>query len=311
MLLDVLSRKKARRYELVRKEAYSRAHKVRLILVDELDALITSKQTLLYNLFDWPCHSNSNLIVLAIANTMDLPERLQQKIASRIGSNRLIYEPYNRLQILEILTSRLGDAMNVFDPRSLDYVARKVSLYSGDIRRSLTIAKKAVESCRDAGQCKKVTYLNVMDAFDELCNSKMAKVIRQLCRNEVIVLLAIHHELNLNRVDKVLMDAVQDRCNQILNQIYHYTCNPMQRQMRTPQFREIVKRLQAFGIVQLQIDRQKIVDDVSVGLAVFTDELINALLKDPVKKFKHLLKQVARYLQPLRLLLEEAENIAF
>jgi len=72
------------------------ADKLRVLLIDELDALVTKKQTLLYNLFDWPCHSHSKLLVIAIANTMDLPEKLQQKIASRIGNNRLVYEPYNR-----------------------------------------------------------------------------------------------------------------------------------------------------------------------------------------------------------------------
>ena len=52
------------------------ADKLRVLLIDELDALVTKKQTLLYNLFDWPCHSHSKLLVIAIANTMDLPEKL-------------------------------------------------------------------------------------------------------------------------------------------------------------------------------------------------------------------------------------------
>lgn len=52
------------------------ASKIRVVLIDELDALVTKKQTLLYNLFDWPCHAHSRLLVLAIANTMDLPEKL-------------------------------------------------------------------------------------------------------------------------------------------------------------------------------------------------------------------------------------------
>jgi origin recognition complex subunit 1 len=54
----------------------SSADKLRVLLIDELDALVTKKQTLLYNLFDWPCHSHSKLLVIAIANTMDLPEKL-------------------------------------------------------------------------------------------------------------------------------------------------------------------------------------------------------------------------------------------
>lgn len=52
------------------------ADKLRIVLIDELDALVTKKQTLLYNLFDWPCHAHSRLLVIAIANTMDLPEKL-------------------------------------------------------------------------------------------------------------------------------------------------------------------------------------------------------------------------------------------
>ena len=75
------------------------ANTKRLLLVDELDALITTKQTILYNIFEWPCIQNSNLSVLSIANTMDLPERLQSKIKSRIGNERLIYEPYTSTQI--------------------------------------------------------------------------------------------------------------------------------------------------------------------------------------------------------------------
>ena len=57
-------------------EIKKKSEMMRVILIDELDALMTTKQTLLYNLFDWPCHSNSRLLVISIANTMDLPERM-------------------------------------------------------------------------------------------------------------------------------------------------------------------------------------------------------------------------------------------
>jgi len=54
---------------------------------------------------------------------MDLPERMQVKISSRIGNNRLVYEPYNREQIKEILSSRLQTVDNIFDSNSLKFVA--------------------------------------------------------------------------------------------------------------------------------------------------------------------------------------------
>lgn len=57
-----------------------------VVLMDELDQLVTKNQSVMYNFFNWPGLRHSRLIVLAVANTMDLPERtLSNKISSRIG----------------------------------------------------------------------------------------------------------------------------------------------------------------------------------------------------------------------------------
>jgi hypothetical protein len=60
-------------------------------------------------------------------------------------------------------------------------------MYSGDIRRSLQITKRAVEICRDKhfsqenldkkAKLTSVTYQDVICAFDELFNSKTVKVL--------------------------------------------------------------------------------------------------------------------------------------
>ena len=42
----------------------------------------------MYNLFDWPNAGHSRLIVLAVANTMDLPERTMiNRVSSRLVRN--------------------------------------------------------------------------------------------------------------------------------------------------------------------------------------------------------------------------------
>ena len=57
-----------------------------VVLMDELDQLVTKNQGVMYNFFNWPSQRHSRLIVLAVANTMDLPERtLSNKISSRLG----------------------------------------------------------------------------------------------------------------------------------------------------------------------------------------------------------------------------------
>jgi origin recognition complex subunit 1 len=68
------------------------------VLMDELDQLVTKNQSVMYNFFNWPGLRHSRLIVLAVANTMDLPERtLSNKISSRLGtlqhSNPLYLRP--------------------------------------------------------------------------------------------------------------------------------------------------------------------------------------------------------------------------
>lgn len=60
-----------------------------VVLMDELDQLVTKNQAVMYNFFNWPTLRHSRLIVLAVANTMDLPERtLSNKISSRLGKSR-------------------------------------------------------------------------------------------------------------------------------------------------------------------------------------------------------------------------------
>ena len=121
---------------------------------------------------------------------MDLPERMHQKITSRLGNNRLIYEPYTFDQIEKILLQRIADIKSIVDKRGLKFIAKKVSMYSGDIRRSLQITGRAFEIAKEQWQktlqsdpeAKLVTvaFKHAMEAFNELFSSKTVQVLRCL-----------------------------------------------------------------------------------------------------------------------------------
>ena len=66
------------------KEGRGSDGRVTVLVIDEMDLLVTRTQQLLYNLFDWPTHRAARLVILGIANTLDLPERLLPKILSRL-----------------------------------------------------------------------------------------------------------------------------------------------------------------------------------------------------------------------------------
>ena len=76
------------------------------MFVDELDALVEKKLEVLYTMFDWPVEER-RVIIVGVANTMDLPERvLQPRVASRL-STRVAFKSYTREQLQEIVKSRL------------------------------------------------------------------------------------------------------------------------------------------------------------------------------------------------------------
>ena len=118
-----------------------------VVLMDELDQLVTKNQSVMYNFFNWPGLRHSRLIVLAVANTMDLPERtLSNKISSRLGLTRILFSGYTHEQLQEIIRSRLSHVPdNIVDPDAIQFASRKVAAVSGDARRALDICRRAVE----------------------------------------------------------------------------------------------------------------------------------------------------------------------
>ncbi|OCT44764.1 Origin recognition complex subunit 1 [Cladophialophora carrionii] len=123
-----------------------------VVLMDELDQLVTKNQSVMYNFFNWPAMRHSKLIVLAVANTMDLPERtLSNKISSRLGLTRITFPGYTHTQLMEIITSRLeGVPGNIVDKDAVQFASRKVAAVSGDARRALDICRRAVEIAEQA-----------------------------------------------------------------------------------------------------------------------------------------------------------------
>ncbi|KAF9098074.1 Origin recognition complex, subunit 1 [Mortierella sp. AD031] len=116
-----------------------------VVLMDELDLLVTTKQTVMYNFFEWPNWLHSRLIVVAVANTMDLPERmLSNKVSSRLGLTRINFQPYTYQQLVKIVESRL-EGIKAFRREAIEFAARKVGAVSGDARRALDICRRAVE----------------------------------------------------------------------------------------------------------------------------------------------------------------------
>ncbi|XP_033503774.2 origin recognition complex subunit 1 isoform X1 [Epinephelus lanceolatus] len=166
-----------------------------VLLVDELDLLWTRKQNVMYNLFDWPTRRHARLVVLTIANTMDLPERIMiNRVASRLGLTRMSFQPYTFKQLQQIITSRLNK-VKAFEEDALQLVSRKVAALSGDARRCLDICRRATEICEhsaaDPSASRLVGMSHVMEALNEMFSSAYITAIKCASLQEQLFLRAI------------------------------------------------------------------------------------------------------------------------
>ncbi|XP_069809914.1 cell division control protein 6 homolog [Dendropsophus ebraccatus] len=120
-----------------------------LLVLDEMDQLDSKGHDVLYTVFEWPWLANSRIVLIGIANALDLTDRILPRLQARPGCKPqlLNFSPYTKDQIATILQDRLTQVSGdpVLDNAAIQFCARKVSAVSGDARKALDICRRAVE----------------------------------------------------------------------------------------------------------------------------------------------------------------------
>jgi len=195
-----------------------------VLLVDELDLLWTRKQNVMYNLFEWPTRKHAKLVVVAVANTMDLPERIMMnRISSRLGLTRMTFQPYSFRQLQEIVYTRIK-GIEVFEEDGMQLIARKVAAVSGDARRCLDICRRAVEIAESqnvTGSPRKGTkgivgMKHVNDALNEMFSSPKIIALRSLSKFQGYFMRSVVSEFRRSGLEeasfKDIYDQFKDLC---------------------------------------------------------------------------------------------------
>ena len=214
-----------------------------VVLMDELDQLVTKNQSVMYNFFNWPSMRHSKLIVLAVANTMDLPERtLSNKISSRLGLTRITFSGYTHDQLMKIIQSRLeGVPGNIVEPDAIQFASRKVAAVSGDARRALDICRRAVELAEAESlsnerpgpvtpsksgrgqktpltaskQTGKVTIATVKRAINEATTSPLQQYLRSLPLAAKVLLAALLAKMRRTGIAESVLGEVLDEAKRM------------------------------------------------------------------------------------------------
>lgn len=115
-----------------------------------MDQLESKHQEILYTMFEWPSLPKSKLILIGIANALDLTDRILPRLQARpkCKPELLHFAPYTREQIVKIIQDRLSSVeagSSILDAAAVQFCARKVSAMAGDMRKALDICRRAVE----------------------------------------------------------------------------------------------------------------------------------------------------------------------
>lgn len=167
-----------------------------LLILDEMDVLVSRKQKILYDVLEWPTRKNARMAVIGISNTLDLPERMLPRLGSRLGVNRVTYPPYTSDQLKIILKLKLEDMKDLaYNESAVNLCATKVGAVSGDVRRALEILRRAGEAATAEGKKgqkgkKEVKAAHVHTAIQDISGRSRLATLAQLSDFEKLFLVS-------------------------------------------------------------------------------------------------------------------------
>lgn len=137
-----------------------------LVSLDEMDHLLMGDSGVLQSLFEWSLHSNSKLILIGIANALDLTDRsLPQLKAKNLKPTLLPFLPYNAASIANVITGRLRSLLLVapdsdpkfvpfLQPAAIQLCAKKVASQTGDLRKAFELIRRAIDAIEEEARQK-------------------------------------------------------------------------------------------------------------------------------------------------------------
>ncbi len=130
---------------------------VYIVTLDEIDHLLTLDLEILYSLFDWSLNRSSRLILIGIANALDLTDRFLPRLKARNLKPQLLpFLPYTATQIASVITTKLktlcpepaasqGDHLPFLHPAAIQFCSKKVASQTGDLRKAFDIIRRTID----------------------------------------------------------------------------------------------------------------------------------------------------------------------
>ena len=272
-------------FEKLYEELYTEMEKLNrvfVIVLDEVDHMITKKgDAILYYLAKINEHlSQSKVSLVGISNNMKFLELLEPKARSRLGGESMIFPPYTKDQLEDILKER---AEQVFDEGVLmDEVitlcAAMAAKNEGDARMAIDLLRTAADIAERNGD-NIITEAHVKSAKNSIELDVVEEAIKTLTVQSKCVLLSIiKNDENNNKI--MVTGDVYNTYKDIVDIL---GISPLTQRRIT----DLISELDMMGLINASIR--------SFGRAGRTKEITLEIPKDIVNKFK-----VDPFFEPLR-----------
>lgn len=127
-----------------------------LVVLDEIDHILSLDLESLYRVFEWSMQKSSRLLLVGIANALDLTDRFLPRLKSRnLKPELLPFLPYTAAQVKMIIVKRLRsllpehraelDFIPFFHPAAIELCSRKVASQTGDLRKAFEVCRRALD----------------------------------------------------------------------------------------------------------------------------------------------------------------------
>ena len=252
-----------------------------LLIIDEVDILINTSQSLLYNIFNWTTYDYSRLIVITISNTLDLPNRLLPKIQSRMGNNIIMFKPYNKDELRIIIQDR-GIDLKLFSEDAIRLSCVKVAAINGDLRRVFHIFLKAKEINSLNNYKKKnkelVSKYDILNAWDELFSSKISNIISSLHIFEKIIIATILSKIKEQNHTKINLGDLYDKKDIFIKKYNENSGNEYE--ITWEEYKKIIYNLMRIKLVNYgDVPKSNFIEN-NIVIKFYIDEFVMACESD-------------------------------
>ena len=239
------------------------------LLVDEADNIRPNADAFLTFLGKTlPRKVSSRLILILLSNRLDWEKMLDPRILSFLKKTDIIFEPYDALDLLAILSLRVKKALDTsrVDQGALHKIAAYASRETGDARKAVELLTKAVKVAEEtSGQ---LTQKEVDVAAHSLEIDKTEELINALPTQQRLTLKACYSSLSRG-VKRLTTGQVYV--------VYRSICvSERLRSLTQRRFSDMISFLDLYGLINARV--------ISKGRYGKTREISDSLSKEVVER---------------------------